>query len=335
MRNVRLHKSGRYEARVQIQNKYFSAYGDTELEALENLEEKSSRSPKLPESPSLKQWMEAAYLPTLQIRSEKQQTKAKYAISKLGRLGEKPIHEITRHDFQLFFNKLPLGTETQRTIRSIYVRAFNLAEADDVVTKNPLRFVTIKSTLPAAKEVLSAQELRKLIEHSRGYAPHPVVILAGLMGLRIGEIARLQPHHFADPGKLKVPGTKTAGSLREIPLHPQILQELAKETFPLAGNKDRAREALIRAGFRAQLPQSLHSHLLRHTYSSLLEWIGCPLDIRSRLLGHGKRHITERYSHSAWQNWKIWQDQLVLLIYPELEAKLGTTASQTDKIATI
>jgi len=331
MQNVRRHKSGRFEARMTIQGRAWSAYGSTEAEAVEELRKKFE-SQKLPESPSFILWMEERYLPSIQRTTPRHQEKAKWAISKLGRLGPRPLSELTRHELQLAIDALSKkhAAETVKTIRSIWMAGLTLAEADDLIAKNPMRFVKVKSAPPKAKDVLSGPELLKLIEHSRGYAPHASIVLAGLLGLRIGEIARLRPEHFKESGKLIVPGTKSAASVRELPLHPRILLEIASCTFPLTKGKDRAGEAMRRAAYRAQIETSIHPHLLRHTFASLLEWIGAPLDVRSRLLGHGKRHVTERYSHFQWRIWSDWLERLVEFVYDgRLPEIVGYTVGQS------
>lgn len=321
--NVRLHKSGRYEARIQIQKIQYSAYGDTEDEAARNLEEKVLQSQNRPNY-SFGQWMEERYKPSIAHTSQKHREKANWAISHLGSLAERPIDQVDRHSLQNALNAKTLSYESMKGLRAHWSSALLLAEADDVIRKNPMRFVKLKRAEPKQKEVYDAAGLRRLIEHSRGYASHPVVILAGLMGLRIGEIQRLKPEHFKQPGKLIVPGTKTSASVRELPLHPKILEEIGDCRFPLAPNHaGRSNENLQRAAYRAQIKLRPTNHLLRHTYASLLEWIGCPLDVRARLLGHGKRTITERYSHLAWQNWEKWQNELVTHVYPEVGAELG------------
>lgn len=331
-KNIRLHKSGRFEARIQIAGVPWSAYGDTPDEAALALEEKLLRSQNLRGSYTLRQWMEERYLPSIEATSKAHQTKAKWAIKELGRAADLPIKEVDRNRLQLLVNQKAktLTHESLRTLRSVWSAALNLAEADDIIAKNPLRFVRLPRAKPAVKPVLNAEELRTLIDHTRGYAGHGAAVLGGLMGLRIGEICLLEPKHFKQPGKLIVPGTKTAASARELPLHPRILEELARETFPLAYPGSPTRNALDRAAARAGIEKHVHPHLLRHTYASLLEWLGCPLDVRARMLGHGKSTVTERYSHAAWQNWLHWQTALVEHVYQPVGSGVGYKASQTQ-----
>lgn len=320
MRNVRLHRSGKYEARVQYQGRSWSAYGNSEDEALRSLEDKLY--PTLRGTYTFKQWMEEKYLPSIQRTSEAHKHKAKWAIAQIGKLSDVPLESIGRHQLQTLLDSLKFSAESMKTIRSIWFAGLNLAEADDVIQKNPMRFVRLKRTVTKRKEILTREDLLKLIEHSRGYAAHPVVILGGLMGLRIGEIRALRAEHFQD-GKLIVPGTKSEASQRELPMHPKILEELQGYKFPLAPEASRSNENLKRAAFRAQMGIYPTNHLLRHSYASLLEWLGCPLDVRARMLGHGKRTVTQRYSHAEWRNWEEWGTLLVEHVYQSVGYKVG------------
>jgi integrase len=195
MQNVRRHKSGNFEARIQINKVPYSAYGDTEEEAAKNLEEKILRSQNLRESYTFEQWMVERYLPSIQTTSKKHQEKAAWAIKHLEHLANRPISQIDRANLQAAFVKKSktLKPETLKTLKSVWAAALNLAEADDIIIKNPMRFVKLPRSMPEPKAVLGREQLLKLIDHSRGYAAHPIVVLGSLMGLRIGEICRLYP----------------------------------------------------------------------------------------------------------------------------------------------
>jgi len=169
----------------------------------------------------------------------------------------------------------------------------------------------------------SGPELLRLIEASRGYSGHGLIVLGGLLGLRIGEVQAIRAKHFGD-GKLTVPGTKTAASLRELPLHPLVHAELAGLPLPLiAPCQSACRYALQRNAKRAGIERHINPHLLRHTFATLLEWLGCPIEIRSRLMGHSIRHVTQRYSHAEWRAWEEWTGKLATFVYNGVGNELG------------
>lgn len=298
-----------------VHGRRWSAYGATETEAALNLEEKVHGFQTQADHTSLRSWMETAYCQTLAKASAKQQEKAKWAAGHLGALGDLPLAEVNRHALQRLVNSKSLSAGTIRTMASCWSAALNLAEADGLIPHNPMRHVRLPSDPPAAKATLSAEELRRLIEASRGYSGLPLVVLGGLLGLRIGEVQRLEAGHFAD-GELQVPGTKTVAAARTLPLPRRVHQELAGLPLPLLSPCQSAnRNALLRNAKRAGIERRVHPHLLRHTCLTLLQWIGCPYETRARIAGHSLRHVTQRYSHAEWRAMEEWLTKLSTFVY--------------------
>lgn len=85
-----------------VAGKRYSAYGSTKLEAAERLEEKVNRENGClpPVALTLKSWMETAYIPTLARMTPKTKEKAGWAIKHLGKLGDIPMAEVSRHNLQ-------------------------------------------------------------------------------------------------------------------------------------------------------------------------------------------------------------------------------------------
>lgn len=327
-------KAGGYEARMTIQGIPYSAFGSTETEAAERLVEKARAFLPL-DAHTLKSWIETAYIPTLATRTPKTREKAWWAIKHLGRLGDQPLASLDRHKFQTLVNVKARthSPATVATMSAVWSAALNLAEADGHIPNNPLRHVRLPVNRPAQKQTLTGPELLALINASRGRSGFPLVVLGGLLGLRLGEIQRLEASHFHD-GKLIVPGTKSAAAARELPLHPWIHAELANLPIPLLPPHQTAcRTALNRNSKRAGIDRHINPHLLRHTFATLLQWLGCPLDIRSRLLGHSMKHVTQRYSHAEWQAWEDWTSKLVSHVYGDLGKPLGMPAENAPDSA--
>ena len=312
---------------MTLQGIPYSAWAKEKDEAAIRLEEKVNASLP-PDTFSLASWMETGYKPTLEGLTPKTKEKADWALKHLGKLGESPLDELTRHKLQALVNvkAKTLAPGTVATMAGVWSAALNLAEADGIIPHNPMRHVRLPAQKHVPKETLSGPELLALIRASRGYSGHALVVLSGLLGLRIGEVQALEAKHFKD-GKLIVPGTKSAASVRELPLHPVIHAELAGLPMPLVmPAQSAARNALQRNAKRAGITQHVHPHLLRHTFATLLEWLGCPFEIRSRLMGHSVRHVTQRYSHAEWRAWEEWTAKLVTHVYGELGIRVGNDA---------
>lgn len=325
--NIRAKGKG-YEARMTIQGIAYSAYGPSKREAVERLEEKVNGCLGIvPDSLTLRLLMEKVYLPTIELQKPATKDKVRWSISRLGKLAHMKIEDLTRHNIQREVNDLAktLSPGSIRTVTQPWNAALNLAEADRLIPHNPMRHIKLPAVTKKPKDTLTREELLKLLAASRGYSSHGAIVLGCFLGLRIGEIRALRAAHFAKPGVLIVPGTKTAASKRELPLHPRVLAEIAGLPLPLVGTWGTGiSQAMNRSARRAGIKKHIHPHLCRHTFITLLQWIGCPIEIRGRLAGHAETRVTQGYSHAEWQEWALWTSKLVTFVYEGVGINLGT-----------
>lgn len=156
--NLRPKKNG-WEARAMVAGTRYSAYGATKLEAAERLEEKVNGCLP-PVALTLKSWMETAYIPTLARMTPKTKEKAGWAIKHLGKLGDIPMAEVSRHNLQTLVNDKArrLSPDTVRTMTGVWSAALNLAEADGHIPNNPMRHVRLPAQRPKPKATLSGTE---------------------------------------------------------------------------------------------------------------------------------------------------------------------------------
>lgn len=61
---------------------------------------------------------------------------------------------------------------------------------------------------------------------------------------------------------------------------------------------------------KAKLPSYVTLHTFRHTVSTRLMEMGTPEEIRAAILGHGKKGITQHYSHATLENMRTWLERL-------------------------
>lgn len=305
--NVRLHKSGLYEARRSYQKTSYNAYGTSPQEALANLEAKliaQLGKPKPAEWDFLSFW-DQSYLPTIAGRSDRWKEQVQWAKNHLKPFWDTSLPELTRADFQHFINRSKLGATSKTHIRKIFFAVCKLAVIDGLIPSNPAQYITIpKPRKTKEKEYPTIPELQILVRNSQGLAALPIVIFCGIMGLRIGELHGLKPEHFRKKGILIVPGTKTDDSFRELPLPKPVLDAVKDCRFPLcAASRSSARQALHR------VDATIHPHDLRHAANTALQELGCPPEFRRRILGHKEPGIQGKYSHS----------QQIALMRPYLE----------------
>jgi integrase len=131
------------------------------------------------------------------------------------------------------------------------------------------------------------------------------------VGLRLSELYRLEAAHL-DGDHLRVPGTKTEGAARVVPLHPAALTVLSRRAserpsgplFPVTSPSLDAQErawlrALRSACARAQMPHA-STNDLRRTFCSWAWQAGVPLELCVRWLGHhSARMAQEVYAQTS------------------------------------
>lgn len=208
-------------------------------------------------------------------------------------------------------------------------RALKLAvRREQIAGFNSLIFPEIKcSTAPRDRWLTEREYLRLLMtlaSHHRDY-----VRIAVYTGGRKGELDRLETQHVdLERGWLLLPGRKTRGSLRHIPIEPPLRRvldglDLGKRKgrlLPKWGNVDRdlrrACERINKAEHAANCRQDDHTgcaietvmgHVscndLRRTFASWMLQKGVPVYDVSKLMGHGSTMMVERiYGHLSKQN---------------------------------
>lgn len=199
----------------------------------------------------------------------------------------------------------------------------NAAVLDGRLNRNPALGVSLPRTKAKEKKVLSLDQLRTLASACESY--HPLVLMAGVTGMRWGELAALQCKDVSllnksvvvskaisldAEGRKSVGGTKTH-QVRTIPLPKEIVQALT----PLVENK-KAEQLLFQMSeggimdynnfmnriFRPALAASglegYSFHSLRHTTASLLISQGAPVTAVAGILGHASTQMTlDVYGH--------------------------------------
>lgn len=163
-------------------------------------------------------------------------------------------------------------------------------------------------TLP---EVLSGDEVARLIECVRNIKHRSFLLTLYSTGLRLNEAARLTiPDIDSQRMQLKVASGKGAKE-RRVPLSPRLLAELREywkqyrpphylfpgrtNDVPLAPTTIQkvCKAAAAKAGFE----RSITPHTLRHSFATHLLEAGVDLLVISRLLGHKSFSTTMKYLH--------------------------------------
>lgn len=242
--------------------------------------------------------------------------------------GKKKLADIKPYDIEVFLRQQRAqgrATSSLAKFKGMLYQIFHKAEANDLIMKNPARFVDkIRDKDPSKrKEVFTSDEVRRLMRD----LPYDrtglsIRVLLGT-GMRSQELLALEPRHISEDGSAieieqavcQVKGTvtigppKSKGSYRTVPV-PESLRACAKmlrtterkyiweekkEGFPCNPSffRDRFRDAL------EAIPEVrvLTPHCCRHTYVSQMQALGVDVSTIQSIVGHAEIDMTEYYLH--------------------------------------
>lgn len=193
-------------------------------------------------------------------------------------------------------------------------RIYNYADALGINVRNPVRHVKFLKESPGRMCVLSIEEIENYLAASRGDL-RDFAILASETGGRPEEILSLHKADLHIEGPfVSLPGTKTAGAIRDVPLTDAALEVLRRRSeessngyiFPVrrpkVKNKEvghidslkKAHERIIKKHF-AEAPFAPYA--FRHTFATRCVQAGVDLANLSALLGHADVTMTMKHVH--------------------------------------
>lgn len=244
--------------------------------------------------------------------------------------GRRALSSITRKDLQSYFNRLgqtkKISTTSVALVKKVMSGVFTLAEADELVTKSPVRGVRLAPATTKDIEPLTFQESKDLIDKTEGYLRNAVILM--LCGLRAGECSAVmwsditngvlsvqrQKVKVVKPGKFTKKGhpvkewkaierLKTPQSVRQVPIPDLFIEMLTKGSVMVCGDTEPA------TLWRELSFFGIHPHRLRHTFVSLMEnELEAPRRVVAQLAGKSKASEMDRYSKSAASSRQRWMD---------------------------
>lgn len=249
--------------------------------------------------------------------------------------GQRKLQQIRPLEINGFFdfiNKAGYSKSYLTKCRSMLIQIFDAAEANEITTSNPARKSKIKRTLPGLqptpcgsnKDAFTPEETELLSKRLRDDLLGNSILLMIGTGLRTQEILALTPEDIAEDGSFVdinkaiklVNGVPTLGSPKSergrrivpVPLnyrkHSIYLRYYGGKTHIWTSQRE---NGLFDPGvFRKQyykaldeIPEvrKLSPHCCRHTYISMLEQKGIPMEQIARLAGHSRISTTDGYLH--------------------------------------
>ena len=221
------------------------------------------------------------------------------------------LGEVRTLEVEHWLKSLPLAPKTRANLRNLMHVIFECARRWELVSSNPIELVRQSGRRQKTPRRLTIEELRRLLaELEQPY--NTMAILAGCLGLRVGEILGLQ---WGDidllNGTLEVRRSvyqyhigpaKTPYSEAALPLAAEIVSSLgswlsrasyraeADFVFPSARggprDADKLRENVLQpAADRAGLGK-IGWHSLRHSFATALDVAGARMKVAQELMRH-------------------------------------------------
>ena len=231
-------------------------------------------------------------------------------------------------------------------IRSILSILFNHACRYELFDRNPIRFVRQGAKRRNAPNLLTAAEIKALVDHLP-LRERTLVLLAAATGLRQSELFGLKWRdvHFKR-GELSVIRSivfgvvgrcKTESSQKPVPLHPLLGEALLtwRKTCKFTGVDDWIFASRLHKGRRPywgasilrnyvrpvaaalNIQKRIGWHTFRHTYSTLLWSVGAEFKVMQKLMRHSTLRTTmDVYTQAVAPAKHAPQAAVLALFYP-------------------
>ncbi len=224
-------------------------------------------------------------------------------------LGQAPMDQLNEGFITaLVIQKFPEASSVTHSTYLAYLKAmFNFGIQRGYIDKNPLRFVT-KKTSPQKDLLLDLKMIQKIKDAAPDHLALAVELLSST-GVRPGpsELLALRYNHIQwDQGVLRVFAGKT-GKWRTIPLKPALLEKLRtrmkdSKSGYLIEYKGKPVKSIHRSFRRTcetlKIDKSVVMYDIRHWYCTSLLSAGVPVKTVSMLMGHSSAKMTlDRYAH--------------------------------------
>ena len=259
----------------------------------------------------------------------------------------KPIH------VESWLRRLSLARSSCAKIRNLMSLLFNHACRYELFDQNPIRLVRQSAKRRTPPTVLTAEEIKKLLE-VLAIRERTLVLLAGCTGLRQSELFGLK---WSDVdfvgGTMNVTRSvvygvagpcKTESSQKPVPLHPLLADALQNwrtdaaykkpSDWVFASQRHRGRaplwgQAILRryvrpAAERVGIARHFGWHTFRHSYSTLLRSVGTEFKVMLELLRHSTlRSTPDIYTQAITPAKHAAQAAVLSLVFPEAHGNVA------------
>ncbi|MBS1646802.1 MAG: site-specific integrase [Bacteroidetes bacterium] len=229
--------------------------------------------------------------------------------------GKQP-EDIENNDIITFNNEYIFAKKLSASYQNQMVNAVKLFFNTVINKKIELEKVHRPKREKALPNVLSKEEVKKILEAPRNLKHKTMLSLIYSCGLRCGELLALKPEHVDSKRKLLIIKNAKGGKDRIVPLSEKILEMLRlyyrankPKTFLFEGQfvgrpyDARSLQQVLKLSInKAGIYKPVTLHWLRHSYATHLLENGIDLRYIQELLGHNSSRTTEIYTHVSTKN---------------------------------
>lgn len=227
----------------------------------------------------------------------------KMSKDRLGALGNKPIKDIKLDHLQDWFNGIELKPSSKNKIKSTLSQVFEYAEQNDIVRKNPAKFLKTDGEIEKVGKIFSQEEINFLWTHKDDHVDYTTMLILIYTGMRIGELLQLKLEDLHLDDGYAIGGIKTkAGKNRVIPFHDKIIP-LVKERVEKYGcfvpnvNGSPATYIAFQHRFARHMDKLKWEHKIhdtRKTAVSIMHSNAIPMEVIRVIVGHSAKGVTEQ-----------------------------------------
>lgn len=233
---------------------------------------------------------------------------------------KKNPEEITKDDVKLYQAE-KLDEKASSTI-ILFLAAIKFAY--NILGKDPTEGIRRPKKEQKIPNVLSREEVRKLIDSTTNKKSKLMVNLIYLSGLRVSELVNLKLHELHLDERIgyvrRAKGRKDRLFNIPEPLYKQLKKQIKiqkqnnKEylfTGPKGKLSDRNIQKIVRlAARKARINKKVSPHTLRHSFATHLLASGTDIRMIQELLGHANLSTTQIYTHISAEDIKKVKNQI-------------------------
>lgn len=222
---------------------------------------------------------------------------------RLEAFGKKQIKEIKADHIEDWINAVNVKQSTKHRLKSTLNQVFEYAEQNDIIQKNPVKFVKLETATDKVGTIFTDEEINYLWKHADENVDYKTLLLLIYTGMRIGELLKLRPEDINLDGRYAIGGSKTdAGKDRVIPIHdkifPIVKERIEKYGFLVPSEKGTSTPYVTFNQRLARLMNKLgwehKSHDTRKTAISIMHRYEIPMEVIRIIVGHSGKGVTEK-----------------------------------------